>query len=322
MAGIWTTEGSFQASTKMVEKKFLDERDRIPLQYETILNTYTPEKRARFVTFLPMAGLGFFQSKDEGEAPKFDTPNEMIPFTAFFQTFALAAAITKEATLEDPVDMWGKIPRMMANSERKTKDLLAAAMINLGFRTDNPISDGQPLFSTVHPLNPIVTPTGIVARGGQYQSNSMGASQLTAETLRQGELLFALMLDDRGKKDKRTPEWLVVHPDYSQIAEEIIGTPTAAYENTKKKNVQYAKWKVFAWRDLSNPYAWTQLAGKGEPGDDCHGLTVWFRWATNFWSFIDPMTQNRVIADSFRMAQGAWTYKGAVGSSGAGPVSF
>src|ERR1700728_829854 len=249
MAGpLWTTNSSFQASTRMFDEKYKDERDAIPAQYTVVLNEYSPKDKRRFVQFLPYTGLGQFSSKPEGEAPKFDTPNEMIPFTAVFSTYALASSVSKEAQVEDPLDIMADLPGMMAKASRNTKDVLAVSMLNFGFSA--PIYDQQPLFSTIHPLNPIVTPTGVVSRIGQTFSNSLGNSQPTPETIRAGELLFSMMPDDRGKKDSRTPVTLVFHPQMSQLFEEITGTPTAPYENTRKVNIQHNKWKLFAWRDL------------------------------------------------------------------------
>ena len=319
---LWTTNAPFQAATHQLDEKYKDELNNVPPQYTVCINEYTPKDRRRYVQMLPYTGLGNFPEKGEGAAPVFDSPNEMIPFTAIFSTFALAAAVSREATVEDPLDILAELPAMMAKSSRNTKDLLAVGMLNNGFSPSKPLPDGQPLFSGAHPLNPVVTPTGVVSNIGQTFSNSLGNSQPTPETIRAGELLFETMLDDRGKKDKRTPETLVFHPQMSQIFEEITGTPTAPYENTKKVNIQYNKWKLFAWRDLSSPYAWFMLGPKGKPGSDCHGLTVWFRWQSDFDSFRDPLTKNRIVMDSFRMALGAWTWRGSVGSQGAGAVAF
>lgn len=323
MAGpLVTTNTSFQAATKLLDAKYKDELSSVPPQYQVVLNEYTPKDKKRYVQMLPYTGLGQFVQKGEGEAPLFDSPNEMIPFQAVFSTYALAAAVSREAQVEDPIDFLSELPEMFAKAARNTKDQLAVAQLNLAFSPLKPIADGQPLISTSHPLNPIVTPTGVVSRIGQTYSNSLGNSQPTPEALRGAELQFEQMLDDRGKKDKRTPVWVVCHPQMSQIFEEIIGTPTAPYENTRKVNIQYNKWKVFAWRDLSSPYAWFVMGDKGKPGSDCHGLTVWFRWQQDFDSFRDPLTKNRVIVDSFRMAQGAWTWRGISGSAGAGAVAF
>ena len=319
---LWTTNGPFQAATHQLDEKYKDELNNVPPQYTVCINEYTPKDRRRYVQMLPYTGLGNMPEKDEGAAPTFDSPNEMIPFTAVFSTFALAAAVSREATVEDPLDILAELPGMMAKSSRNTKDLLAVGMLNNGFSPAKPLPDGQPLFSGSHPLNPVVTPTGVVSNIGQTFSNSLGNTQPTPESIRAGELLFETMLDDRGKKDKRTPEMLVFHPQQSQIFEEITGTPTAPYENTKKVNIQYNKWKLFAWRDLSSPYAWFMLGPKGKPGSDCHGLTVWFRWQSDFDSFRDPLTKNRIVMDSFRMALGAWTWRGSVASAGAGAVAF
>ena len=181
MPSLVTTNTPYQAATKVLERDYLNELDLIPQQYEPIINTYTPKDRRRFIQFLPYTGLGDMAEKDEGTAPIFDSPNEMIPFYTTFSTYALGGMVTYEASIEDPLDLLAKIPRMLAQSERDTIDKLAVGMLNLGFSAAKPLPDGQPLFSTAHPLDPVVTPTGVVSRSGLTYSNSLGNAQLTPE---------------------------------------------------------------------------------------------------------------------------------------------
>ena len=316
-----TTNTTIQGQTKVIEKAYLSETDKVPPQYQNIIATLSSDDRRRFVTFLPYAGLGAFQEKTEGMAPAFDSPFEMIPFTAVYNTYALAAMVSEEAELEDPIDLKGKLPRMLAKAERNTKDLQIANLLNLGFSPTMLGADGQPLFSTVHPLGPIATPTGVVSQIGQTFSNSLGNSDLTPETLHQGELLFETMLDDRGKKDKRTTRTLAVSPNLDKIAKEVLGTPYKPYTPDNTINTEYQSQELFTWRDLVNPFAWFLLGAKGEPDmedDDCHGLAVWFKWQNKVNAWEDPMTSSFFIKSRYRMALGFWTWRGAVGSNGAG----
>jgi len=316
-----TSNTTIQAQTKQIDKTYLSETDRVPAQYKTIIPDLTSDERRRYVQYLPYAGLGAFQEKTEGAAPAFDAPFEMIPFSAVYNTYALAAVMTEESELEDPISLRGKIPRMLAKSERNTKDLQIANLLNLGFSFSQAVADGQPLFSTAHPLGPIATPTGVVSQLGQNFSNSLGNTDLTPESLHQGELLFETMLDDRGKKDRRSTKWLVVPTNLDKIAKEVLGTPYKPYTPDNTINTEYQAQELFTWRDLTNPFAWFLLGPKGEPDtedDDCHGLAVWFKWQNKIKSWEDPMTGNFNIKSRYRMALGAWTWRGAVGSQGAG----
>jgi hypothetical protein len=316
-----STNTTIQAQTKVIEKAYLSETDRVPPQYKVIIPDLTSDEHRRFVTFLPYAGLSAFQEKVEGAAPAFDAPFEMIPFTAVFNTYALAATVTEEAELEDPIGLKGKLPRMLAKAERNTKDLQIANLLNLGFSLAVLGADGQPLFSSAHPLGPIATPTGVVSEMNQTFSNYLGATDLTPESNHQGEILAETILDDRGKKDKRTLRHLVVPTNLDKIAKEVLGTPYKPYTPDNTINTEYQALELFTWRDLTNPYAWFQLAAKGEPDsedNDVHGLATWWKWQNKVNSWEDPMTSNFFIKSRYRFALGFWTWRGSIGSIGAG----
>lgn len=317
-----STNTSIQAQTKQIDRTYLSETNAVPAQYKTIIpDLPVDDPRRRYIQYLPYAGLGSFQEKIEGAAPAFDAPFEMIPTQAVFNTYALAAMMTEESELEDPIGLKGKIPRMLAKSERNTKDLQIASLLNLGFSSEQVGADGQPLFSASHPLGPIATPTGVVSQVGQTFSNTLGNSDLTPETLHQGELIFETTLDDRGKKDRRTTKWLVVPTNLEKIAKEVLGTPYKPYTPDNTVNTEYQAQELYTWRDLTNPFAWFLLGNKGEPDtedNDCHGLAVWFKYQNKVKSWEDPMTSNFFIKSRYRMALAFWTWRSAVGSQGAG----
>ena len=64
-AGV-SSNTTIQAQTKVIEKAYLSETDRVPAQYKTIIPDLTSDERRRFVTYLPYAGLSAFQEKIEG----------------------------------------------------------------------------------------------------------------------------------------------------------------------------------------------------------------------------------------------------------------
>lgn len=326
---LMTTNTSFQKQSKVIHRDYLNERNDIPEQWRRFFNEYTPPKRGSFIQYMPIVGLGNFYQKDEGAAPVFDSPSEGLPFFTKFSTYSLAVMISKEARREDPLDLIARAPKLLAKSARDSKDKITVAMYNFAFSGGKLLPDGQPLISANHLMDPQISPTGgVYSASGLTYSNSLGASQLTPEALMDGDTLMESLIDDRGKKDKRTLRKLIVpnNPVLIQIAQEIVGTPTAPYENLKKKNVQENRWEVLVNRDLSSQYNWFLQAGNGEPGEDCHALTVWIRWndGDKEWgwnTFTDPMTGNYCIISSFRLAIGAWQWQGIVGSTGAGPIA-
>lgn len=319
-AGI-TSNTSIQSQFRVTEKAYLSETNAVPPQYSVIIPDLKSDPRRRFVTWLPYAGLGSFQEKIEGQPPAFDAPFEMIPFTAVYNTYALAAYVTEEGEIEDPLDLWGKVPGMLAKSERNTQDLQASGLLNFGFNPAVYGADQLPLCAVNHPLGPVAVAGTIYSNVGQTFSNFLGNIDLTPESLHQAEILFETMLDDRGKKDRRTTEWLVVPVNLDKIAKEVLGTPYKPYSADNTINTEYQAQKQYTWRDLTNPYAWFVLGRKGEPDnvdDDCHGLAVWTKWKNKVKVWEDPATSNRNIKSRYRWALGFWTWRGSVASQGSG----
>src|ERR1700676_990770 len=205
MASIITTRTSIQAASKVLEKAFTNRAQKVPPLYQSYFNIIKTDPKRSFASFLPIAELGTLRFKDEGTVPVFDQPFELIPYTTNYFTYALAAMVTEEGQLEDPINLMGKLPAMLSDAEQQSKDLTFWNTINFGYNANVVGTDGLSLFNTAHPLGPIATPTGVVSSIGQTFSNSLGATQLTPEALQQAYILFETLLSDRGLPARRTP---------------------------------------------------------------------------------------------------------------------
>ena len=318
MSAYISTRTSVQAQTKVLEKTYYNKTKEIPPLYEKFFNVITTDSRRSFATWLPLAELGTLTFKPEGQAPSYDQPYELIPYTATFFTYALGVKATEEAEMEDPENFVGRIPGQLADSSRETKDLTFWNVLNTGFSGSVLGTDGVPLFSTAHPLGPIATPSGIVSTVGSNFSNYLGATALTPESLQQAYVLFETLLSDRGLPDRRTPMTLMVVPQMVKIAQEIIGSSHAPFTNTNKINVLQDTVEVFGNRYLTNANAWFVSAGKGDPfsGGDCHQIFAAFKWDNRFRVWPDPETSNYNQKTSFRCTYGFGGWRGICGSLG------
>jgi hypothetical protein len=301
-----------------MEQTFMNECEDTPEKWRLLFNEVTTDPKRSFATFMPYAGLGTLKQKTEGGLPTYDQPYELIPTTWTYQTYALAATITEEAQLEDPLGLMAEIPKMLARSERKTKDLLYTLILSLGFAPNVVGSDGLPLFAAAHPLGPIATPTGVVSSIGQYLSNSLGATQLTPEALYQGQVLFETQRDDRGLTDRGTPEDLVCGVQMGKIAAEVLGAPLAPYTANNTPNTEHKVLNLIVNEYLTNPYGWYILGRKngGKLGKDSHSMSVAHKWQNKFKTWRDPQTDNWNAKTSFRSAYGFVTFNNCVGSQG------
>jgi hypothetical protein len=316
MAVILSTRSSVQAATKVLERAFTNRAVKVPPLYTKFFNIMSSDPKRSFFTVLPYAELGTLRFKAEGAAPTFDQPFELIPTTFNYFTFSLAAAITEEAQLEDPIGFMGKIPEMLSDSEQQTKDLTFWNQLNLGYAPNVLLADGQPLFSTVHPLAPRSTPTGVVSMIGQTFSNSLGAVQLTKESLQQAYILFETLLSDRGLPARRTPVYLLCGPQLAADAEVILSSPYSP--GTNQNDVNYVKDTVqlMVVRYITSPTFWCVASAPGDLQGDSHSLVVAHKWENRVSSWMDPMTKNFNMQTSFRSTYGAIGWRGIVGSLG------
>ena len=316
--GVISTRTEIQAAAKVMEQTFQNESQDTPPKYPMLFNDVSTDPKRSFAMFMPYAGLGVLKQKTEGGTPTYDQPYELIPTTWTYQTYALAATITEEAQLEDPLGLMAELPKMLARSERKTKDLLYTLILNLGFAPNVLGSDGLPLFAAAHPLGPIATPTGAISSIGQTFSNSLGATQLTPEALYQMQVLFETQRDDRGLTMRGTMVDLVVGVQLGKIAAECIGAPLAPYTTNNTPNTEHKVLNLVVNEYLTNTYGWYGLGNKsgGKLGGDAHSLSVAHKWQNRVKTWIDPQTDNWNIKTSFRSTYGFVTWNNVVGSSG------
>ncbi len=317
---IITTRTSDQAQTKVLETTFYNEiKAGVPPVFQSIVNVITPQAKRSVMTVLPLAGLGTTEFKGEGQAPAYDQPYELIPISATFFTYALGVKATEESQEDDISGLVAEIPSQLAKSSRVSKDLVINQLFNLGFNANVLYNDGQPLFSTAHPLGPVSSPTGIYSSVGATFSNSLSATALTPEALQQAYILFATLYNDRGLPDARTPRTLMVPPAMVKIAQEIVGSAKAPFSNDNRINPLEGTVEVFGNRYLTNANAWFVLGNQGDPfkGGYSHQLFAAFKKQNQFKAWRDDETGNYNQKVQDRYTYGAAGWRGIVASQGA-----
>lgn len=120
-------------------------------QFREIYKEYKSDKN--FEQEVEMKMLGYAAIRGEGAPTQFDDMAQRSLFTYVNQTIALGYSITMEAQ-EDNLykDRFPLMVTSLKNSVDQTKDVLGANPLNNGFTTYL-IGDGQPLFSTAHPID-------------------------------------------------------------------------------------------------------------------------------------------------------------------------
>ena len=132
--------------------------------------------------------LGYAEAKAEGAGIKFDRGREVYTSRYIHETIALGFEITEEAQEDNLYDnLMRRYTKQLARSLRETKEVKCAAVLNRGFDSGYTGGDGQPLFSTAHPL----------ANGDTF-SNFLSGSQLSESSLEQAINIIGEFRDEAG----------------------------------------------------------------------------------------------------------------------------
>jgi hypothetical protein len=284
-----------------------------PQMFEEVFNTPSWDPSRSFATTMPVIGLGLYALKPEGQPPAYDMAAEGTPTTFTFATFSLAYKITEEGRLEDPERMFRRLPEMLAYSGTISKEIIIWAVFNLAFNgvgSAQPVlgPDGQPLASSVHPLEGLP---------GQTYSNYGGITSLTPESFQNALTAFQLLPDDRGLPMWKTPRKLIVHPNIIGIGQTVLHADLYPYSSENRPNVVKDATGLMSPRYLTLPNSWYLVAGKGEEEADTHSLVAPFHWRDRVRTWEDPETGNQSQRASFRLSTGWEDPRGFYGSSGA-----
>ena len=299
------TNTFFQAASKVLKKTFTNSAVDVPVLWDGIFNTYEPDMKRPFMTFLPIIPLTTWGVKPEGGSPLYDQASEGTAYTMNYTTYALAYKITEEMELEDVQGLIKLLPKQLMRSGRITQELLFWNLLNLGFTAGVNGADGQNLFSTGHTVT-----------GAANVSNSGGTVALTPEALQQAIIAFQTLVDDRGIASSRTPMTLVVPPQLAKIAEEVVGSAKYPYSNENRPNVVAGSVTPLVSRWITSTTAWYLLAGKGDLEGDTHSLGTSFKWRDRQATWRDEATGNISHRASFRCAYGFVNWRGSWGSQG------
>lgn len=312
--GMISTRTSANAQLKAMEFAFINASTVIPKQYPKLFNEFTTDPRRSVATIEPIAELGLFRGRTEGGGFKTDNPVELIPITFTYSTYGLSSYVTEEGQLEDPLNLMGMLPRMLSNSERYTQDITIWNTVNFAGSTLVPGSDGLPLASTVHPLGPIVTSTGVTSLTGLTFSNYLPNAPLTPESFRQAEILLETLQTDKGMPDRRTGKFLVCGPQMAKTAQEVLGARLAPYTSQNQPNTANDQAEILSVRYIASPTLWGLCSGPGDwrGGGDANSLVVGYKWQSRVKAWYDAPTGNYGIRSSYRNTYGFANWRGTV----------
>jgi hypothetical protein len=198
------------------------EYSRYPEEHKAIFETETSERS--FEEETKLSGFGTAPVKGEGAAIAYDNAQEAWTARYNHETIALGFSITEEAIEDNLYDsLSARYTKALARSMANTKQVKAANILNNGFSSSYPGGDGQPLFSTAHPL----------VSGGTNSNEPATAADLNETSLEAAIIQIAAWTDERGLLIAAKPRKLVVPPALMFVATRLLETElrTATADN-------------------------------------------------------------------------------------------
>jgi hypothetical protein len=182
-------------------------------EHKEIFETETSERS--FEEETKLSGFSAAPVKNEGSAIAYDNGQEVFTARYTHETIALGFSLTEEAIEDNLYDsLSARYTKALARAMSYTKQTKAAAVLNNGFAAGYPGGDGQPLFSTAHPL----------VSGGTNSNRPATMVDLNETSLEAAVIQIAAWQDERGLLIAAKPKKLVIPPNLMFVATRLLET--------------------------------------------------------------------------------------------------
>ena len=182
-------------------------------EHKEIYETETSERS--FEEETKLSGFTAAPVKNEGSAIAYDNAQEAWTARYTHETIAYGFSITEEAIEDNLYDsLSSRYTKALARAMAYTKQVKAAAVLNNGFSSAVTYGDGQPLFSTAHPL----------VSGGTNSNTTVVGVDLNETSLENAVIQIAGWTDERGLLIAAKPRKLVVPPNLMFTATRLLQT--------------------------------------------------------------------------------------------------
>jgi hypothetical protein len=182
-------------------------------EHKEIFETETSERS--FEEETKLSGFSAAPVKNEGSAIAYDNGQEVFTARYTHETIALGFSLTEEAIEDNLYDsLSARYTKALARAMSYTKQTKAAAVLNNGFTAAYAGGDGQPLFSTAHPL----------VSGGTNSNTPTTQVDLNETSLEAAVIQIAAWTDERGLLIAAKPRKLVVPPNLMFVATRLLET--------------------------------------------------------------------------------------------------
>jgi len=175
--------------------------------------TVSKEAKKAYVEDVLMSGFGAAPVKAEGAGVAYDEASEGWVSRYFFETIALAFALTEEAGEDDLYgDLGSQMSKALARSMQYTKNVKGANVLNNGFSASFKGGDGVALFSTSH----------LLQGGGTFSNMLSTAADLSETSLEDMNILIGDAVDDRSLPILLSSKKLIIPTELQFTAQRLL----------------------------------------------------------------------------------------------------
>ena len=194
-------------------------------EHKEIYETETSERS--FEEETKLSGFSAAPVKNEGSAIAYDNAQEAWTARYTHETIAMGFSITEEAIEDNLYDsLSSRYTKALARAMAYTKQVKAAAVLNNGWASSVTYGDGQPLFSTSHPL----------VSGGTNSNTPATQADLNETSLENAVIQIAAWTDERDLLIAARPRKLIVPPNLQFVATRLLETELRVGTNNNDIN--------------------------------------------------------------------------------------
>ena len=194
-------------------------------EHKEIYETETSERS--FEEETKLSGFSAAPVKNEGAAIAYDNAQEAWTARYTHETIAMGFSITEEAIEDNLYDsLSSRYTKALARAMAYTKQVKAAAVLNNGWASTVTYGDGQPLFSTSHPL----------VSGGTNSNTPSTQADLNETSFENAVIQIAAWTDERDLLIAARPRKLIVPPNLQFVATRLLETELRVGTNNNDIN--------------------------------------------------------------------------------------
>ena len=194
-------------------------------EHKEIYETESSERS--FEEETKLSGFSAAPVKPEGSAIAYDNAQEAWTARYTHETIAMGFSITEEAIEDNLYDsLSSRYTKALARAMAYTKQVKAAAVLNNGWASTVTYGDGQPLFSTAHPL----------VSGGTNSNTPATQADLNETSLENAVIQIAAWTDERDLLIAARPRKLIVPPNLQFVATRLLETELRVGTNNNDIN--------------------------------------------------------------------------------------